>query len=265
MTETLASHRPDRIDAAERASLTHTLFGELAAADDDRREFLIGEITALYADVAEQIARRYSGRGEDVDELRQVAYVGLMKAINGYQPERGDLLPYAVTTMSGEVKRHFRDRCWDIRPTRRVQELDMRMSRAGADLEQELGRSPTVAELADRIEESPEDVSIAMHSRTLFNLMSTDAPLSDPGSQCLGDTLGHADRGFDRAEASIMLRTAVATCGLSARDRQVLGLRFFRGLTQREIAAEIGVTQMQVSRILARVLAVLRDQLDAEG
>ena len=120
MTETLPSHRPDRIDAAERASLTHTLFGELAAADDDRREFLIGEITALYADVAEQIARRYSGRGEDVDELRQVAYVGLMKAINGYQPERGDLLPYAVTTMSGEVKRHFRDRCWDIRPTRRV-------------------------------------------------------------------------------------------------------------------------------------------------
>jgi RNA polymerase sigma-B factor len=211
--------------------------------------------------VVAQLARRYRGRGADLDELRQVGYVGLMKAINGYEIDRGDLMPYAVTTILGEIKRYFRDRCWAIRPTRRVQELEMRLTSARADLEQHLGRNPTVGELAESVGEDPDDVAVAAQANTLFHLLSTDAPTRETQSYSLGETVGYDDRGYAQAEAGAMVRTAVAECGLSEREREILAMRFFDDLTQREIAKRVGTTQMQVSRILTRVMAALREKL----
>lgn len=266
MTETLPAR--DGVDVAAEARRIRTveLLDELARAGGAERDVLLTQLTRLYADVVEQIARRYRGRGVEHDVLCQVGYVGLMKAINGYRVERGDLLPYAVTTISGEVKRHFRDRCWDIRPIRRIQELELRLAQARADLAQELGREPTVAETADRLGEDPDDVRTAAASYSLYNVMSTDAATRreaghDSDALTLGESVGGDDGGYERAEIRSLLGDAMSC--LTERERRILGLRFYRDMTQREIAEEIGVTQMQVSRILTRTIARLRDQLGA--
>jgi len=249
------------VDVDDRVAQTRRLLAEIrtaGGADAVERDRLLTELTDLYAPVVSQLARRYGRRGVDHDELCQVAYIGLMKAINNYDLDRADLMPYAVATMLGEIKRYFRDRCWAIRPTRRVQELELRLAGGRAALEQDLGRHPTVLELADHLGEDPEDVSVAMQSNSLFRLLSTDAAVDGTASGTLGDRVAHDDAGFSRAEASAMIRAAVSSASLSERDRQIVRMRFFDDMTQREIAAVIGTTQMQVSRILTRTLAALR-------
>jgi RNA polymerase sigma-B factor len=253
----------DLSDVAARIAYTHQLFDDLSAAGADavRREEVLSRITEFYEPVVSQLARRYRRRGADDDELRQVGFVGLMKAVNNYDVARGDLMPYAVATILGEIKRHFRDRCWAIRPTRRVQELEMRITASQSDLAQSTRHTPTVDELADHMGEDRHEVAVAVGARSLFNLLSTDAPSAEGDTTTLGDGLGADESGFGRAEASATIRSALARSTLSERDRQVLALRFFEDMTQREIACVIGTTQMQVSRILKRALADLRQAI----
>jgi RNA polymerase sigma-B factor len=227
------------------------------------RTAILQEIAALNAEVARSIARRYRGRGEPVADLEQAACLGLMKAVNGYRTSHGaNFMSYAVPTISGEVKKHFRDHCWTVRPTRRVQELAPRVAAATADLGQALGRAPTVVEIAQELGESRESIQQVLASRGCYSPLSLDAPRSsaDPDApSSLAAVLGRDEDGYRRAEAYAVLTAAVRD--LPERDRRILWMRYFEDLTQQEIAAELGTTQMQVSRLLTRLTTRLRDQI----
>jgi RNA polymerase sigma-B factor len=249
----------EQISDEDRNRLTAELLGRCAAADDAEQERLRGEVVVLNMEVARAIAMRYRGRGVGVDDLVQVAYVGLVKAVNGYDPEHeADFLSYAVPTLTGEVKRYFRDFGWAVRPPRRIQELQGQISRVSHDMAQRLGRSPRPSEVAEQLGIDVEAVIEALATDGAFTPASLDIPVGE-GSAVLGDLIGEDDRDLDRAEMRVALGPAVRRLG--ERDRLILELRFFEGWTQERIAQEIGVTQMQVSRLLARILAELRSEL----
>lgn len=223
------------------------------------------QLTALLietnAGVAKSIASRYRNRGIDLDDLEQVALLGLTKAAQRFDPDAGhDFLSYAVPTIRGELRRHFRDAGWMVRPPRRVQDLQARISRAQNDLESRLGHSPRPTEVAAHLEVCLEDVVEALTADGCFTPTSLDGPVGD-GSASLGDLLGFDDRAFVAAEARIVLEPIVQQ--LSQRDRRILHLRFVEERTQQEIAEETGLTQAQVSRVLTRILANLRADLTA--
>jgi RNA polymerase sigma-B factor len=225
--------------------------------DDASRRATLDRVVALNMRVAESIAARYRNRGVPQEDLTQVAYVGLVKAAHGFDPAGDhDFLSYAVPTIRGEVRRYFRDRAWSVRPPRRVQEMQARISAANEALWQTLGRSPRPSEVADHLGVEEEEVVEALAANGCFTPTSLDMPLSETESAVLGDVLPDEDGSVGAAEARAVLSSAL-TC-LSDRDRRILYLRFFRQRTQSEIAAEIGVTQMQVSRLLTRILDDLR-------
>lgn len=212
--------------------------------------------------VAESVARRYARRGEALDDLIQVACLGLTKAVRRFDPDRGhDFLSYAVPTMSGEIKRHFRDSGWSVRPPRRIQELQARISATAADLNQELGRSPRPSELAEALDVQPADISEALASDGCFSPASLDERGPYDDGYTLAEHLGAAEPGFERAEAVAMLRPVCQD--LKPRDKRILYLRFYSGWTQAQIAADLGVTQMQVSRLLQRILTSLRSEIES--
>jgi len=203
------------------------------------------------------LANRYAGRGIAIDDLRQVAYLGLVKAVRGYDPERGrEFLGYAIPTIKGEIRRHFRDAGWAVRPPRRIQELQARLWAADAELTQTLHRSPTADELAEELDVSVEDVLESLSADGCFAPSSLDAPAVDSDAGSLAERLGGPDAEFDRCEARLMLAEAVQNLG--ERDRTILRLRFFEGWTQQKIGEEVGVTQMQISRLITRILEDLR-------
>jgi RNA polymerase sigma-B factor len=238
-----------------RAAQTH---------DDAERRALWDEVVVLNMEVARSIAGRYRGRGIADDDLEQVSFVGLVKAVRRFQSEfEGDLLSYAVPTIRGEIRRHFRDRGWAVRPPRRIQELQGRIWEARDQLVQELGRSPRPSELAEFIGEELGDVVEALAAKECFTPTSLDRPVSPGATTVLADLQGGEDGNTGPAEARLVLAPAVRQ--LRERDRRILYLRFFEGCTQEEIAQEIGVTQMQVSRILSRIFAELRGQLQEPG
>jgi RNA polymerase sigma-B factor len=211
--------------------------------------------------LAIEITRRYRYRGESMDDLKQAAYVGLMKAINGFDADLGhDFRGYAAVTMTGEVKRHFRDRTWAIRVPRVHQERRAELNRLVTDLSQSLGRSPTVAELAAAMKISEEDVLLTMEASAAHNTLSLDAPVgSDDDSSSLGDIIAEQDASLDTLIDSQAVKLLIDT--LPARERNILLLRFYGNQTQAEIAAEFGISQMHVSRILRNVLTGLRQAL----
>jgi RNA polymerase sigma-B factor len=220
--------------------------------DADARE----EIVRRSQPLAEYLARRFAGRGEPLEDLIQVANIGLLGAIDRFDPEREvRFSTYAAATMIGELKRHFRDKGWTIRVPRRLQELGLRINRSMGAISQELGRSPTVAEIAERLEVSEEDVVEAMDAAQAYSTVSLDTPVNEEGTTSL-DLLGDVDESLELLEGWASLAPAIRD--LPARERRVLYLRFFSGLTQSEIAEEIGVSQMHVSRILSQTLALLR-------
>jgi RNA polymerase sigma-B factor len=209
--------------------------------------------------LARALAHRYAGRGEPLDDLVQVACVGILKAIDGFDLSRAvRFSSYATPTVLGELKRHFRDRTWVIRVPRGVQELQGQVARARDRLTTELGRSPTVDELARAVEAPFDDVLLTIESAGARRARSLDEPMGDDGT--LADGLGAQDPELDRAEMRAMLDGAFDV--LSARDREVLRLRFEQDLTQTQIAQRIGVSQMQVSRLIRQSLARLRLDLD---
>lgn len=221
---------------------------------------LVDELIEAHLDLARSVARRYRNRGVDLDDLEQVALLGLTKAAQRFDADAGhDFLSYAVPTIRGEVRRHFRDAGWTVRPPRRVQELQARIRRYQPDLEVQLGRSPRPSEVAAYLGEDLGNVVEALTADGCFTPTSLDKPLGE-GESSVGQLIGYEDGAMQSAEARVVLRPVLQE--LTERDRRVLYLRFFEGRTQREIADDLGLTQAQVSRVLSRILANLRVKLD---
>jgi RNA polymerase sigma-B factor len=212
--------------------------------------------------LAHGIARRYAGRGEPLDDLEQVASIGLLKAIDRFDVGRDvRFTTFAVPTIAGEVKRHFRDRGWMLRVPRDLQELAARVGGAREELTRTLGRAPTVDELAKAARISAEDVVDALNAAAAYRAVSLDDPLGAEG-RAPAEQLGGDDDAFERAEQRLLLDRGLSA--LAPREREILRLRFFEGLTQREIAERVGISQMHVSRLIRRSLADLRAALVGE-
>jgi RNA polymerase sigma-B factor len=228
----------------------------------DRR--LRDELVEDHVPLAQFLARRFAHRGEPHEDLVQVALLGLLKAVDRFEPDRGlQFSTFATPTIVGEIKRHFRDKGWAMRVPRRVQELHLQLARVVGSLSQELGRSPTVAEIAAHVGGSEEEVLEAMEAGGMYRLTSLDSPAatSDEGAD-LASMLGEEDPDFDRVEHQVELSELLAA--LPEREQSIVYLRFFKGLTQSEIAAQVGISQMHVSRLLARSLELLREHVGAE-
>jgi RNA polymerase sigma-B factor len=249
------------LEGSARAQRTDTIVTDmrLVPSESSHSRALTTTLIETNAGVARSMASRYRNRGIDLDDLEQVALLGLTKAAQRFDPGAGhDFLSYAVPTIRGELRRHFRDAGWMVRPPRRVQDLQSRISRAQEELESSLGRSPRPSEVAVHLGVAIDDVVEALTADGCFTPTSLDGPVGD-GSSSLGDLLGFDDRATEAAEARIVLEPLVGR--LSPRDRRILRMRFVDECTQQEIAEEIGLTQAQVSRVLTRILAGLRADL----
>ena len=215
----------------------------------------------LHLPLARNVARRFGNRGESVEDLTSVATVGLLLAIDRFDPDRGtEFLSFAIPTVMGEVRRYFRDHGWSMRVPRRLKEAQRHLATAGAELSQRLRRSPTSRELAAHLGWALEDVLDGLRAADAYRPVSLDVPPA-PGATApkLGDLLGSEHAGFEGVDNLQSLKPLIA--GLADRDRAVLAMRFTGEMTQSEIAARIGTSQMQVSRILARILCRLREGL----
>jgi RNA polymerase sigma-B factor len=246
-------------DSDERAELRQK-FADYAATRD---AVLRDELIAAHLGLAEYLARRFANRGEPLDDLIQVASVGLLKAVDRFDPDRGlEFSTYATPTIVGELKRHFRDKGWAVRVPRRVQELHLRLAKVVNTLGQELGRSPTITEIARYAEVSEEEVLEAIEAGHAYRFASLDAPTGggDEDASTLASQLGEEDPSMEDIEHRVALSPLLAK--LPPRERTILHLRFFEGMTQSEIASRLGISQMHVSRLLARSLAQLREQAD---
>lgn len=226
-----------------------------AVEDPKARE----ELVALYYPLVEYLARRFRGRGEPLEDLTQVASIGLLKAIDRFDPERGvKFSTYATPTIVGELKRHFRDKGWAMRVPRRLQEIGLQMRAVVADCYQELGRSPTVAEIAERSGLSEEEVLEGMETIHAYTVASLDAPTDEEGTTSLGK-LGAEDETLEMLEGWANVGPVLRQ--LPERERMILYFRFVRGMTQGEIAQHLGMSQMHVSRLLSRTLHALRQAI----
>jgi RNA polymerase sigma-B factor len=236
-------------------------------SSERRRQELLDYVVRINMGVARTVAGRYFHRGIDEDDLLQVAYMALTRAARDFDPHRHqDFLSYAVPTIRGELKKHFRDQGWMVRPPRRVQEAQARITQAEGALFQELGRPVRPSELADYLDMELDDVIEALAADGCFAPSSLDRPVAtsgDSGGVALGDFLGEVDQATPAAEARVVLGPVVRQ--LKPRDRRIVYLRFFEQRSQQEIADEIGVTQMQVSRLLSRILRDLRRELSSSG
>jgi RNA polymerase sigma-B factor len=214
------------------------------------------ELVQHYLRLAEFLARRFTHRGEPLDDLRQVALVGLIKAVERFDPERGlQFSSFATPTITGELKRHFRDKGWAVRVPRRIQELHLQLDRTTAALSQELGRPPTTAEIAKRAGVLEEDVLESMEAGSMYRLASIDTKVDDDQGPGVSSKLGTDDPELDAVENRVAVEVMLQV--LPERERRIVYLRFFEGLTQSEIADEVGISQMHVSRLLVKSLEML--------
>src|SRR4051794_3815653 len=252
---------PDRVRA-------RTLFGELAElpADDPRRQRIRDELVELHLPLVEYLARRFRNRGEWLDDLTQVGTIGLIKSIDRFDLGRGvEFSTYATPTIIGEIKRYFRDKGWAIRVPRRLQELRMQITSTTAELTQTLGRSPTPRELSEVIGCSVEDIVEGIESSNAYSTLSLDAT-DDSGEESgasMLELMGLDDEELEHIEIRESIKPLLEA--LPPREKRNLLLRFFKNKTQSEIADEIGVSQMHVSRLLSRTLAQLRTSLQEPG
>jgi RNA polymerase sigma-B factor len=250
---------PTELDRLPRREATERLLELSLEADEQRRRELEDLLVQVNMQIAVDVARRYRSRGIAVEDLEQVAYLGLVKAARGFDPARAhDFLSYAVPTIRGEVRRYFRDHGWTVRPPRTVQQAQARITAAESDLCQELGRAPRPSEIAERLDLDLDLVVEALGANGCFSPTSLDASTTE-GDLGIGDRLGDDDPSFDSAEARVALKPLLAH--LDRRERIMLEMRFFKGATQSEIGEVLGITQMQVSRLLSALLARLRDDL----
>jgi RNA polymerase sigma-B factor len=248
-----SSSSNDRAQARE-------MFARLASMDEDdpERRAIRDRLVEMHLPLVEYLARRFRNRGEPLDDLIQVATIGLIKSVDRFDLDRGvEFSTYATPTIVGEIKRHFRDKGWAIRVPRRLQELKLSLTKATSELSQKLGRSPTVAELAHHLGMSEEEVLEGLESANAYSAVSLDAPDGgDEDAPAVADSLGITDEALEGVEYRESLKPLLEK--LPAREKRILMLRFFGNMTQSQIASELGISQMHVSRLLARTLAQLR-------
>lgn len=260
--------RPDPLAQPEPASPTLSVEERAARAEEDRRLLIRlhrhgdqaarDQLVERFLPLARQLARRYQRTGEPLDDLVQVASLGLLKAIDRFDPARATAFSsFAVPTILGELKRYFRDKGWSVRVPRDLQELAVKVDKVSDELGRELSRPPTIQELADRLEVSAEQVLEAREAAGAYRAVSLDRPRSDEDDDAtVADTLGGDDPGFDLAEDAATVQRLMRV--LSEREREVLRLRFAEDLTQSEIGQRVGVSQMHVSRLIRQSIDRLR-------
>jgi RNA polymerase sigma-B factor len=237
------------------------LLEELAAcsATDPRRDELVSQLVDAYRPVAHNIARRFSRRGEAVDDLEQVAAIGLLHALRRYDPTQGrDFLSYAVPTMMGEVRRHFRDAAWTVRTPRGVKDRYLQVGTASTTLSQQLGRAPTATEISEYLGIDREEVIEAIAAHHSYRPDSLDSTLTESTETTMADVIGTTDPDLDHVESRALVRDLVGS--LPERERRILVLRFVHEQTQSEIAGQLGISQMHVSRLLSQTLERLRER-----
>lgn len=249
---TTARHDPPAADLFQRLACAH---------DSHEQQDLVDTIARLHLPAAHWLASRYRDRGIPTEDLMQVAALGLIKAVRGYDCDLGHAF-MAYATVTGEIKRYFRDTGWAVRPTRRLQELRPRIARATGELSQDLGRAPTVKELATHLDVSMDDVIETTACGNGYSALSLDAP-PDGERGSWADLLPDTDTVLAGTPDRLTLQALLAE--LPPRERTILAMRFFADKTQTEIGAEIGVTQMQVSRLLSRALRQLREGMKADA
>ncbi|MDX3574112.1 RNA polymerase sigma factor SigF [Streptomyces sp. ID05-47C] len=257
-------HQPV-LHAREDRSGARAKFVELRALDTGSPEYaeLRNQLVRMHLPLVEHLARRFRNRGEPLDDLTQVATIGLIKSVDRFDPDRGvEFSTYATPTVVGEIKRHFRDKGWAVRVPRRLQELRLSLTTATAELSQLHGRSPTVHELAEKLAISEEEVLEGLESANAYSTLSLDVPDTDDESPAVADTLGAEDEALEGVEYRESLKPLLED--LPPREKRILLLRFFGNMTQSQIAQEVGISQMHVSRLLARTLAQLREKLLVE-
>jgi RNA polymerase sigma-B factor len=232
--------------------------------DDPRRESLRDQLVTGYLPVAQHIARRFAHRGEPLDDLVQVATVGLINAVDRFQPDRGsDFFSFAVPTISGEVRRHFRDQSWSMRVPRRLKDLHVSINSTVSELSQGLGRAPKPSEIAEQLGVPTTEVLEGLSAAQAYRSSSLDEMLStDESGTTLGDLLGAADAELERVDYRQTMQPLLAE--LPDRERTILMLRFFGNMTQTQIADRVGVSQMHVSRLLTQTLVKLRSRLETD-
>ena len=260
----------ERAESRPNRERTRELFARFIAARkrqarhpqrrDPEGEGLRDELALAHLNLARFLAAKFSNRGEPLDDLVQVGTIGLLKAIDRFDLERGvEFTTYATPTIVGEIKRYFRDKGWAVKVPRRLQELNLAVNRAGDKLAIELGRSPTVAELASHLNAGEEEILEAQELGQAYNLLSLDSEVSGEGerkTQTLSDTVGVLDTGLDLLEDRANLERAFSV--LTGRERVIIYLRFYESVSQTEIARRLNVSQMHVSRLQAKALDKLR-------
>lgn len=239
------------------------LLTRLADLPDDHpdRPGLRERVVVSHLPLAEYLARRFRNRGEASDDLNQVASLGLIKAVDGYDVARGvEFTSYAIPTIVGELKRHFRDKGWAVRVPRRLQEMKLEITKATGVLTQQLGRSPTVADLASHLGVTEEEVCAGLDSANAYSTLSLHTPVSgDDSAPEIIDLMGDVDPALATVEDRQSLRPLLAE--LPVREQRIIAMRFFGNLTQSQIAEKVGISQMHVSRLLARSITQLREGL----
>jgi RNA polymerase sigma-B factor len=251
-----------RGSGAERTREDRELFVRYHRDADARAR---DQLVERFLPLARQLARRYQRAGEPLDDLLQVASLGLIKAIDRFDPNREIAFSsYAVPTILGEIKRYFRDRTWAVRVPRDLQELTLKVDRAVGELSEDLRRQPSVREIATAVGAEEEEVLEALQAGGAYRAVSFDAPRAggEEDAATLGDSVGVDEHGFDRAEERATLQQLMST--VTPREREVLRMRFEQDMTQAEIGTVIGVSQMQVSRVIRQAIARLRAAADAE-
>lgn len=230
--------------------------------DMDAREKLV----MSHLNLVRFIANKFKNRGEPIDDLVQVGYLGLLKAIDRFDPSRGlEFTTFATPTIMGEIRRHFRDKGWSVRVPRRLQELSAKVNQATDTLTSQLQRSPTIAEIADYLDATVDEVLEAMESSSAYSSVSLEAPsgADDDDTPSVIDRYATEDSDLAFTDDRIIIEEALAS--FSPRERDVIEMRFLKGMTQIEIAEKLGISQVQVSRLLRRTLKKIQDKIDPEG
>jgi RNA polymerase sigma-B factor len=239
------------------------LFVEMASLPEGspRRQIIRDQLVTMHLPLVRHLARRFNNRGEPLEDLVQVATVGLINSVDRFDSERGaDFLSYAVPTVVGEIKRHFRDHGWAVRVPRRLKELHLSLTAATAELSQRNGRAPNASELADHLKLSREEVLEGLEAANAYRSSSLDDPVRGDGEMpSLAETLGDEDAALEHVEFRESLQPLLAQ--VPPRERKILILRFFGNMTQSQIAERMGISQMHVSRLLSQTLAKLRERL----
>jgi RNA polymerase sigma-B factor len=256
----------DEVAPADARALSKTLFERLESLEEGTHEhaYVRNTLVELNLALVKFAASRFRSRSEPMEDIVQVGTIGLIKAIDRFEMSRGVEFPtFAMPTIVGEIKRFFRDTSWSVRVPRRLQELRLDLAKAGDELAQRLDRSPTVAELAEHLGLSKDEVVEGMAASNAYTASSLDAqPEEDDAEGALADRIGYEDHGLEGIEYIESLKPLIAD--LRPRDRKILSLRFVAGMTQSEIGEELGISQMHVSRLLSRTLVRLRKGLTVE-